>query len=433
MKESHFEVVVIGAGMFGSAAAKYLSEDVKKNLLIGTDEPLTQNDYRIQTSFGAYYDQARITRRLGWDPIWSETDSRSLLRYRSIEEKSGITFFDEMGSLVVMAKSITNRTESILRQCQKKEIVVERLNLQQMKDRWPCLKIPPLNGGVEGLYEDQLAGIINPRKFIQAQRMLFIKNGGAFVKGSVSKVEKDLSSGFWQINVWEDGKLNRFYAERVLIAAGSFINHNLVLPDGIQLELYPYTEPNLLFEIQDKDLINYENLPTMISVDPDDVGNENVSIYLVPPIKYPDGKWYIRLGPGMQPVVRQLKSLEDMRQWYIQQKITEEQKDFLLKMQQAFLPFLQPVSIKEACCIIEKTPSHYPYIGAINDDLTLQVVTGGNGHGARGSDEIGRLAARELLEKKWDLCIEKECFTPKVKNKDAHFEMYAAKPPFGLC
>ena len=34
-----YDVAIIGAGMIGSAAAKYASEDVKTSILIGPDQP----------------------------------------------------------------------------------------------------------------------------------------------------------------------------------------------------------------------------------------------------------------------------------------------------------------------------------------------------------------------------------------------------------
>ncbi|OHE74944.1 MAG: hypothetical protein A3F67_10730 [Verrucomicrobia bacterium RIFCSPHIGHO2_12_FULL_41_10] len=92
--------------MFGSSAAKYLSTNQANVALIGPEEPLNKLVASSQLSFGAYYDQARITRRLGWDEVWASTDSRSINRFCGIETASGIPFFYESGSLVLMAKSI---------------------------------------------------------------------------------------------------------------------------------------------------------------------------------------------------------------------------------------------------------------------------------------------------------------------------------------
>lgn len=43
-------------------------------------------------------------------------------------------------------------------------------------------------------------------------------------------------------------------------------------------------------------------------------------------------------------------------------------------------------------------PVRYPYLGPLDDHETLTVAVSGNGHGARDSDEIGRLASTIVLE-----------------------------------
>lgn len=434
MKRTCFDVVVIGAGMFGSAAAKYLVKDQSSIALVGPDEPINKETASLQQTFGAYYDQARITRRLGWDEVWAGTDSRSLNRFHNIEADSNLSFFHEKGSLVLMAKTIASRTELILRQCEAACIPIQRLTSECIESRWPYLKAPKLVGGVEGLFEDQMAGYLNPRMLVAAQQFLFERAGGTLLRGTVKRVKKDKLSKLWHLSISQNGQASKIFAKQVLIAAGAFVNHNGILPNGYQLALHAFTEPNLLFEVEETDLENLQKMPTMIAVDPEDVGNKNVSIYLLPPIKYPDGKWYTRIGPGMQPIVEQLDTQEKMRSWYIQQQITQEQRNFLMHMHQMLMPNFKAKSIREACCIIEKTPSHHPYIGQIDEDHTLNVVVGGNGHGARGSDEIGRLAANVVLGKEWDFPVPQNHFAPFVITVgQANKLKMLCKPPFGLC
>lgn len=432
--EKIFDIAVIGAGMFGSAAAKYLSLSNANIALIGLEEPANKSDALSNLAFGAHYDQARITRRLGWDEVWATTDSRSMNRFRNIESESGISFFHECGSLVLMANSIAHRTDSILKQCHNNSIPIERMSSEAVEYYWPYIKTPAIIGGVEGLFEDRMAGYLNPRQLIRAQMAIFERCKGILIRGAVIGVIKNVQSNLWKISVTQNGKTELIYAEKILIAAGAFVNHNNLLPNGCKLELYAFTEPNLLFEIDKADVELMHAMPAMITVDPEDTGDNNMSIYLLPPIKYPDDKWYVRIGPGMQPIVKQLYKFEQMREWCIQQQITIQQREFLMRMMKMLLPNLTAKSIKESCCIIEKTSTKYPYIGQINDDSSLNVVVGGNGHGARGSDEIGRLAANIVLENKWDFPIEKSKFKPILctANQPCSKNL-VSKPPFGLC
>jgi sarcosine oxidase len=430
-----YDVAVIGAGMFGSAAAKYLGKNGARVVIVGPSEPQDKKTADIQRAFGAYYDQARITRRLGWDEVWGATDSRSLNRFSDIEEESGIPFFFEQGSLVLMAKSIARRTNSILEQCRQKNIPIERLSAQDLASQFPYFSFPDLAEGSEGLYEKQMAGYLNPRKLVQAQLTIAQRNHVVLCRGTITGVQKDASDGLWRLHVMNHGDIKQIRARRVLATTGAFTNYNNILPSGCKLDISVFTEPNLMFEVSKEDIQRLHTMPAVVIVDPNDAGNENTSSYLVPPIEYPDGRTYIRIGSGMQPIVEQLFSLEDMRQWYIRQEINPPQYKFLYELLTALLPYIQPVSIRQASCIIEKTPSHYPYIGQVNDDSSYHVAVGGNGHGARGSDEIGKIAADMLLGNSWDFPKDRDVFAPRAISEEEHrnAERQKFKPPFGLC
>jgi sarcosine oxidase len=101
-------------------------------------------------------------------------------------------------------------------------------------------------------------------------------------------------------------------------------------------------------------------------------------------------------------------------------------------MARTLLPGLEPVSVREACCVVDKTPTRYPYIGQLGAD-GLSVVVGGNGHGARGSDEIGRLASTVIRNKPWDFPFPQETFAPRAASLARPDRPSYLKPPFGLC
>jgi sarcosine oxidase len=431
-----FEVAVIGAGMFGSAAAKHLSRSGAHVVVIGPAEPAVGAPVS-QHAFGAHFDEARITRRLGWDEVWGTTDARSLERFAGIEAESGTRFFHECGSLVLMARSIAHRADAILRQCETDGVAVQRMAEDALRAEFPDLALPPMSGGVEGLLEPRQAGYLNPRKLVEAQLALAVAAGGRLVRAAVTGVRKDRASGLWQLQVQHDecGTIH-IGAENVLIATGALTNQNDVLPDGHRLALHAFTEPNLLFEISDDQLARLRRLPPVVTVDPDDNGDANLSLYLLPPIRYPDGRWYMRIGPGMQPIVQELRTVDEMVSWYARQEITPRQEAFLTTTMHMLVPDLKPVSVRAACCIIEKTPSRYPYLGHLDDDETLTVAIGGNGHGARGSDEIGRLAATIALGQPWDCPIPRSVFTPIAARDDTERDAERPsflRPPFGLC
>ncbi|MGL5851572.1 MAG: NAD(P)/FAD-dependent oxidoreductase [Phycicoccus sp.] len=426
------DVVVIGAGMFGSAAGKYLSSSGARVCVVGPAEPARHAQVTAH-SFGAHFDEARITRRLGWDHVWQTLDARSLARYRTIEEESGVPFYTELGSLILMAGSISERTLSMLGQSQGDDIPVDRLDEEDLHREMPLLGLPKLSGGVEGLLERTGAGYINPRGLVRAQLELTRQAGGTVRRAAVDGVER-APGGTWVVAVHGDDGPDRIRAGRVLVATGALTNHNAVLPDGLELALHVFTEPNLLLRLREEQVEEYAGLPPVVTIDPDDIGNLNSSSYLVPPVRYPDSNWYARIGPGMQPMVRELHNAADMVMWSRSQRVTDEQREVLSEMIATLLPGLRPSAVVEAGCLIDKTPSRYPYLGAVDERGTFTVAVGGNGHGARGSDEMGRLASRVVLGENWDSPVTQGTFAPVAAGDvtDTADEGFH-KPPFGLC
>ena len=82
---SCYEVVIIGAGLFGSAAAKYASEDfpIGSTLLVGPgagmkEDPAMENFKHISKQDldkgymlgGAWHDEGRISKLLEFGEVW---------------------------------------------------------------------------------------------------------------------------------------------------------------------------------------------------------------------------------------------------------------------------------------------------------------------------------------------------------------------------
>ena len=65
-----FEFAVIGGGLFGSAAARHLVSDGHDVVLLAPPEPADRSEH--DGVFASHYDEARITRVLDSDPLWSD-------------------------------------------------------------------------------------------------------------------------------------------------------------------------------------------------------------------------------------------------------------------------------------------------------------------------------------------------------------------------
>eukprot|EP01032_Pedospumella_encystans_P002965 gene2965-3489_t len=97
-----FKSIVVGRGMMGAAAARYLALQGEGVAVIGPDEPKDWANH--QGVFASHYDEARITRTIDSNPIWARLANRSIARYGQIAHESGVDFYDEVGCLIVGPK-----------------------------------------------------------------------------------------------------------------------------------------------------------------------------------------------------------------------------------------------------------------------------------------------------------------------------------------
>ena len=100
-----FDYLVIGKGLFGSAAAKYLSRSAAHVAILGPDEPVDKTAH--EGVFASHYDQGRLAGRLGRGAVWTELADRSLRVYRQIEAESGIRFYTPTGRLHAPASPLS--------------------------------------------------------------------------------------------------------------------------------------------------------------------------------------------------------------------------------------------------------------------------------------------------------------------------------------
>jgi sarcosine oxidase len=86
-----FDVIVVGAGLWGSACARHLSAMRASVALVGPAEP--QDAAAHNGVFASHYDEARITRRLDNSRDWALFADAAMRRYAEIETLGGQKFF----------------------------------------------------------------------------------------------------------------------------------------------------------------------------------------------------------------------------------------------------------------------------------------------------------------------------------------------------
>ncbi|XP_052081758.1 N-methyl-L-tryptophan oxidase-like [Mytilus californianus] len=413
MEDDVYDLCIVGAGMIGSAVAKYASE-WGRVCLVGPEEPEEKDVNCTRDIFGCHYDEGRIARCLAHDPIWTQLARFSMARYRQIESDSGICFYNEVGSLVAGGKDskymIDNETVS-----KKQQLESEILSYETLKKKFPLLNFSDID---HGIYEVK-AGHISARNLVSAQIKLAKSKGCACIHEIVNQIEKKENNKMCVIT--ESGK--QVLSRKVLLATGAFTAFRNLLPVDQELDVGLCPLTTAMIEVTADVFTNMRKYPTVIY---HGKGTENwkmeyprskdgdYSWYMLPPIRYPDEKYYIKLGHLQHATTKRFTKSCEVKEWYCSsgdKTLVNETVDlFKTVVQDVF-----PISYHGDSCVITTTPTKRPYIDTIHPQLGVAV--GGNAYAAKSSDEIGRIAAVMMMKNEWDSSLNKEDFNVKLKNE----------------
>ncbi|HET7118630.1 MAG TPA: FAD-dependent oxidoreductase [Hanamia sp.] len=388
-----YDSIIIGAGLIGSAAAKYISESEKNVALIGPDEERALNEKII---FSSHYDNSRIQRMFGKDEIFTFLNQQSANEYDAIERETKIIFHSNEGCLYVNPSGMDAYFKKIAEQAKVFDIPYQLFQSGKSLHSF----IPEFNfpASANGIFEPSPSGHINPRLLIKAQQFLFRKNGGALFNGTVKGVvhEKDTI----KIETL-DGKIYR--SKKVLITSGAFINFFHLLKRKLLLRLK--SETTILVKMNQAEAFRLVNLPSLLyKINQPEIQD----IYLVRPIQYPDGNFYLKMGANIPDDIY-FDSLSEVQEWFI-----KENRGVNLKIMKEALKNLIPKLSIEQCdagkCIVSYTQHGKPYIGEVENGIF--VAAGGNGYSAMCSDALGKIAANLLLKNEFPKGFFQKDFKP---------------------
>ena len=172
-------------------------------------------------------------------------------------------------------------------------------------------------------------------------------------------------------------------ADEVIVAAGGWTDTLLA-----RKTLAVYARTVAFHEIGPDEAQRLANMPSAIMESPDD-------IYILPPIRYPDGKLWLKLGGDPEDV--ELHGQAAINDWF-RSGGNIEIGHYLTGRILEVIPDLKFESRFHRPCVTTWTADRIPEIRRLGPRLT--VAAAGNGSGAKCSDELGRMAAEIALEEK---------------------------------
>ncbi len=374
-----FKVAVIGRGLIGSAAARHLTELTDGVALVGPNEPPDRSTHH--GVFASHYDEGRMARVV--DPLveWAVTAKQAMSRYSDIEQRSGISFFTPAGYLAVGSPS-TPYIDNAAKTASAQGAKLARLTAAQMRTQFPFLHV---SDDAVGLCEMETSGHISPRSLVKAQTVL-AERGGATLVNEIATSIRPVSGGV-EIATRDGSSVT---AEKAIVATGAFTKACGLVPEAVDLKVFGRTI--VLARIEDSMLADFEGMPTMIYCE--------TGAYILPPIAYPDGNYYLKLGRGSDQD-EALDSPEKLDRWFKSEGSKSNREDFISFMKWMYPPLKDCTTWLSEACATTYTPKGFPIIDFVDDGKTLMAV-GGCGKGAKGSDEWGKIAARTVLGLDWE-------------------------------
>ncbi len=366
-----YDVIVIGRGLIGSAAARHLAENGAHVALIGPGEPV---DHRTHTGvFGSHYDSGRIVRIL--DPIayYAHIAKQSIQRFRPLEAKTGIQFYHEVGYLVV-----SNNAEYLTdMEARAREYypAIEQLAHLELGQRFPYFHFP---ADVRALYQATDGGHLNPRQNIAAQNKALEMQGGTVI--AETALEVDNNGAIVRVRTAQGW----IEAQKIVLATGAFANVGGIVPQKIDFAVNPHTV--VLAEVTPQQLDALAGMPSLSYR----LGDDPMRfIYFMPPIKYPDGKHYIKIGHSKGDVMP--NDREALTAWF-QSDGDPHRIEWLTETLHNLLPSVQFNSLHSQSCVTTQSPTGKQFIDQFEDERIYSLLAD-NGQCAKSADELGYITA----------------------------------------
>ena len=182
----------------------------------------------------------------------------------------------------------------------------------------------------------------------------------------------------------------------MLLALGAYSQAAGLLKPQLGLTVYGRTV--VLAEVGGELLAQLREMPSL--------GDMESDAYILPPIAYPDGRHYVKIGRGKSSDP-QLETAEDLAEWFKSAGDEQDRRDLKDRLL-ALIPDLasSPRWLSDSCAVTQ-TASGLPILDFVAGDK-VAILTGGNGKGAKSSDDWGWLAARMVAGAPWEHPVDRQ-------------------------
>jgi len=156
--------------------------------------------------------------------------------------------------------------------------------------------------------------------------------------------------------------------------------------------------------------ISKEQLPSLIGMPTMSyrLGDEpNKFLYFLPPVEYPDGKHYVKIGHALGNEME--KDKQSLQDWFHSYG-DKEKIPWLTEALKELLPSVTFNKFHSVPCVTTTSPTGGNYIDQF-EDKRLYALFAGGGYCAKSADELGYISAEFALNNHFPSPYEKKDFT----------------------
>ena len=429
------DVIVVGNGPIGSAVARHVAEGGHSVLVVDGGKRLTS----------ASDDMGRIVRPLDAEgrQRWTAWNVESIEAFHDMETRSGIEFFTRCGSLACGTESFVERPAQLLAQNGVPHVSLS--SGHEVAARFPCLSVPDTHVAVC----DDVGGYVDPGAMIRAQNALMASSGSMcdVVTATATRVDVDVDVDESTRHVRVTAEDGSTFVSSVAVLAGGAYTTWLAATSGLAtvgapgdlvdrgevtgaspdassglgsvrasrrtVLLAEVTEATAKGALGSMPTVKYQFAPPPGDADApagssSQSRNEAMSVYVLPPIWYPDGVlgldpgWYVKIGGGANDFFNrdrvETHAVADLHEW-MRSDGDESVADRLHDVLVALMPDTNFLSVQSKPCVTTCSDDGELQVEALGAGGAVLAVTGCQGKAAGPADAIGRAVASEVVAK----------------------------------
>jgi sarcosine oxidase len=267
------------------------------------------------------------------------------------------------------------------------------LDAGQASASFPMARFAP---GETILYQPA-AGYFSPRRYVElatqsarADDATILSATVRVLRLSAAGVEAELDDGC------------QLHAETAIVATGAFAAGSDLLP--VPVALRAKSEVYAMAELDDQQAADLARMPCINRT----IHHPQLSdLYVLPPIRYPDGRIYIKCGANTM-IDHWLPEPAAVRAWY-DNGADDGPLRALREVLTDLLPRVRVRAWNVRRCGDAYTAHRRPYIDILQPGRLI-VALGGNGRGAQAADAVGQLTAGLALNSQWQSGLPPEAF-----------------------